>query len=266
MKKLLIVVFLPLYSLSAAWVRPASEFLVAVDTSFISAKKFYDSSGNVVDSRNFSEISANLYAEAGVTSFYTTGVYFPALRNLAFKADDTNAAANFTGVGDVTLLQKLQFFQSGGLFLNFELLNGIPTGNDTQPDLLLTGDGEFNFLPRLALAYVMGNWFFTLDAGYNFRTREFSDEIHVNAEVGVSLLQRQLFLIVGFNQQSSLKNRSRVLVTPLISNETSFSAYSLRVAWQFAASMGINASMKSVFAAENIIAAPAFSVGYFVTF
>ena len=264
MKKLIAYLGL-ITGLGATWVLPENQLKVGLISGFLSADKFYNPLREKVDINRFTEISGSSIDK------FTTGVYFLFLKHLSWSAiASTNTPkTEYTGIGDTMLYGRYQFYNGGNLLLSGELVFGVPTGNSTQADLLLTGDGEYNFMPKFAAAYMFGTFgqasFINTSIGYNKRTIGFSDELHFNFTYGIAVI-KNLFLMANVNILQSLKNgdTSTLNGSVLFANNFSFYSYGASIAYNLTPRQTLSFSYRTALGGENIIAAPVFDVGYFI--
>ena len=270
MKKLIAYLGL-ITGLGATWVLPENQLKVGLIAGFLSADKFYNPLREKVDINRFTETSGSSIVEYGITDKFTTGAYFLFLKHLSWSAiASTNTPkTEYTGIGDTMLYGRYQFYNGGSLLLSGELVFGIPTGNSTQADLLLTGDGEYNFMPKFAAAYMFGTFgqpsFINTSIGYNKRTIGFSDELHFNFTYGIAVI-KNLFLMANVNILQSLKNgdTSTLNGSVLFANNFSFYSYGASIAYNLTTRQTLSFSYRTALGGENIIAAPVFDVGYFI--
>jgi protein XagA len=253
----------------AAWVRNSGEAYVQATSSYLTADKFYLADGTKKDIAKFTEATFNLYAEYGITDRLTTGIYAPfRYQEFAENATLTQTARNYTGIGDLVLTNRFNIY-NGSVVFSAGLDVGVPTGNNKEPYDLLTGDGEFNFLPQLMLAggFKAGlPGFYLLSAGYNKRTLGFSDEVHYKLQSGLSA--GAITLMASFEGLQSLKNgdASGINNSVLYQNNASFLAWSAGAVYKITDKTNLNLFYKSAFFARNIIAAPSVSLGFGVIF
>ena len=270
---LTLVLFLSIHSqLTANWVRAKGETLLNFNISTLGSDQYYNPAGNKVKITKFREFNADVYAEYGVTERFTTGLYFPYLKSLSWDAVPlTNTAAStYTGIGDLSLIERYQFASWKNMVFSAEMIFGIPTGNSTEPNLLLTGDGEFNFLPRLSAGIGLGviNGYSIIYSGFNKRTRGFSDEFHAGIELGATVWPKTVILTLRSQVVQSLKNGDSVATSnsALVANNISFVSLSVGSIVTITPSMGMLLNVTTAFLAKNIIASLNYSAGYYIKF
>ena len=275
MRKILVVffTFFSISSLFGAFAPPQGELAVSLSPHFMSGNKYYDADGNTVSGRKFTDIGGLLGFQYGITDTYSVSGNL-AYRSLSWGEDATTnpvqPSANNSKLGDANFNQRLQVFNSSTLLLSTDLSLGIPSGDSTRSDKLLTGDGEWNILPRLSAVYLPGflPGYVQLDFGYNFRTRDFSDEIHAGIQVGLFFWENKFGTFIELRRQHSLKNRNSVANqgSALFANNQSFTSPGLGLFFKVNESSGMVAFYRGALGAENIVAASAFSLTYYYKF
>ena len=162
-----------------------------------------------------------LYGEYGITDRWTGLVN----ANL-FGRQANNAVASATtrevdtpgealnAFGDVELGLKYALTRPGAaLPVAVSLVLGLPTGTPSAgaQGTLQTGDGEFNQLLRVDAGRSFrvaegASGYLAAYAGFNHRTRGFSEELRLGAEAGLGLLGDRLYVIGRLDAVESLRN------------------------------------------------------------
>ena len=195
--------------ISATWVREEGRFLVYTDLSYRASDEYFLNKERV-KANEFMGADFNIYADYGLSKNYTIGIYFPLIRTLSLGETQTMPSVIHINIGDLDIIQRLQIASLGGAVFNLELLTGIPTGNAKEPHGLHTGDGEYNFMPGLSMAW--GFSFFSLPSyitfysGINIRGKEFSDEWHYASQWGLFVYKKALLLSLEAKRQASRRN------------------------------------------------------------
>ncbi|MGI9542045.1 MAG: hypothetical protein ACR2MX_02235, partial [Cyclobacteriaceae bacterium] len=152
------------------------------------------------------------------------------------------------------------------IVVSASLLLGLPIGKTAggETGILQTGDGEFNQLVRLEASTSVGNGYFTLLAGFNNRTNDFSDEVHYGFEVGYTYNEKLLGL-VKVNGVSSLNNgnASGSAGSTIFSNNTEFISIAPELNYNLSDKWGISGSAAFAVSGKNILAAPNYNLGVF---
>lgn len=153
------------------------------------------------------------------------------------------------------------------------LLLGFPTGVPVAGELqnLQTGDGEFNQMIQLdaGKGFKIGklNAYTSLYAGFNHRTKGYSEEIRFGAELGMVFLKEKLWFIVRSNGVESLKNgltAQNMSSTGIFANNTEYISIAAELNYYLTKKIGFSASFAGAFRGEIIAAAPSYSAGVFL--
>lgn len=261
---LFILSFLSTSVFPGAWTQKRGEGYYKLGLRFIRADQFYDAGGDKTDIPTFSDLGSGLYAEYGLTDNLTAIADLQVFRHLTLDMPDESK----TGFSDSDLGVRWQFFRDGNLVLSTEVLLGLPLGDDTHPNGLLTGDGEFNQLVRLQVghSFYPSPFYLTADVGFNNRSAGYSDEVHYGAEIGYTVRQKFLF-IFRVRGLESLENGSENIaggVAGLYANDQRYLAYGPEINFLINDKFGLSAGFEGALFAENEPAAPALSFGVFL--
>ena len=110
------------------------------------------------------------------------------------------------------------------------------------------------------------NLYMTVLAGYNHRTRGFSDEFRYGAEIGYTI--GKFTGIMRLHGVLPLDNGSNELMSTngVFNNKMEYLAYSPELIYNFSELIGISASIGKVFYGKRILANPSYSLGVFMKF
>lgn len=225
--------------------------------------------------------NTTFYGEYGFTDKLTAVVSAPLFSRAYFN--NTRSATTgelliageaINSIGDIEA--GLRFGLARGDLLSWTgtLTLGIPLGNAAggSAGTLQTGDGEFNQLIQTDLgagftlggvpAYASGYF------GLNNRSDGYSDELRYGFEFGLHLFDQKLWFINRFYGTSSLQNGDRTVgnnVTSIFANNSEHLTYSPELSWNIGTDWGVAASVAVPLSGKIIFAAPAYSVGVFMT-
>ncbi len=176
-----------------AWTRKQNSFYAKLGFSAISTNQFYTKDGNKIRTADFQAWSLDLYGEYGVLNQLTAVIKFPVVKRAVFETSEAKL-----GIGDVSL--ELKYGISSGntpvaIGLGIELPTGDQNGFGRLKDQannpggfirLPTGDGEFNTRVTLYLAHSFHPIpaYVAIDGGYNFRTKNFTNEYAFALQAG----------------------------------------------------------------------------------
>jgi len=182
-----------------AWTRKQNSFYAKLGFSAISTNKFYTKDGNKIRTADFQAWSLDLYGEYGIFDRLTGVVKFPVAKRAVFETSEAKL-----GLGDLSLELKYGVLAGNtpiAIGLGVELPTGDQNGfgrlkdqaNDPGGFIRLpTGDGEFNTRATLYLSHSFYPVpaFISLEGGYNFRTKNFTNEYAFGLQAGYKLANK----------------------------------------------------------------------------
>ena len=258
-----------------AWTKSKGKGFYKLDFSAINAADVFDMAGKVVPFRTLGNYSTSFYGEYGLTDKIMAIAYVPFyVRNVVneTKGRQTGniiepgiANDNF---GDVDLGFRFAL-PIKNVAVAATLMLGIPTGDAKQVDGLFTGDGEFNQLLKIGVGTGGKRWWTQGAMGYNNRTKGFSDEFRYDFEFGYKFFNERLLAIFKINGVESFNNgTAQAAVTGLFSNNVEYLGIGPEVLYYVNSkkTIGISARIAGAAKGQNVLAAPATSVGIFAEF
>lgn len=167
-------------------------------------------------------------------------------------------------LGDIDLGLRYGLFAKNGWSVMTAVILGLPTGDFENPDLLFTGDGEFNQQVRLEAGYGKSRWYATGYVGFNNRTESFSDEIRFEAEFGHKFWDNRLLTGVKLSGIQSLQNGNPTgSSNGLFGNNVEFLSPQVFLAYEHKEKLGIMAQVSGATSGRNVLAAPAVAFGVY---
>ena len=257
------------------WPQARRQGYIKLGQNGISASNIYDASGNVTPITPSTAIfTTSFYGEYGITNRLTTILYLPffvrTIQNelqynqsgIVEEGDELNS------FGDTDISFKYGLVVNKPVVVSATLLFGLPFGNSGggNTGVLQTGDGEFNQLLRIdaSHSFYPRPLYASAYAGFNNRTKGFSDEWRAGLEVGYTVKQK-LTLITKLSVVQSFFNGSEsVPSNGIFSNNTEYISPEIEVAYSFKPNWGISFSAGGALAARNILAAPNYGIGIFL--
>ncbi|MFK7971621.1 MAG: hypothetical protein AB8F95_14745 [Bacteroidia bacterium] len=287
MKKLFIICsMLTIVSSSFAggpWTQKKGKGYFKLSERWIVFNRHFTDQGKTDPNVTTGIFNTSFYGEIGVSDRFT------AILNMPFfsRTYMNNVVSGTTGetivpgealnsFGDTDVAVKYALTKAGAKFpVAASLTFGLPLGNPSggSQGNLQTGDGEFNQMLLLHAGkggFRIGkhiNAYSSIQAGFNNRTNNFSDEIRFGLEGGLGFAKNRFWLIGRIDGVESLKNgatAASVTSTSIFANNTEFTGVSLEAAYYATKRFGISASASGAFRGEIIAAAPAFSFGIFL--
>ncbi len=257
------------------WPQPKGHGFFKLDFSFIRARSFYGPDGNIYDINGSGTLLGNyttaFYGEYGITNKLTAIAYVPFLvRNTvnegvgAITGEVLQPGLENTAFGDVDLGLRYGFLKKGGFVLSGTLWLGIPSGDYQNPDLLYTGDGEWNQQLRVEWGFGAARWYTNGYMGLNNRTKDFSEEFRFQVEAGYWLLKNKLLASAKLAGVESFKNGSPTdSGNGLFSNNVEYLSPQLGLTYEHNGKWGVSALVAGAFAGTNALASPSVSVGVY---
>jgi protein XagA len=265
----------PSVSKAQAWTKAQNSGFYKVDFSRISAADVFNTKSEVIPYRAITNNITSFYGEYGVTNKFTILGYVPFLINNQLGATKNATggtvlpAVSATNFGDVDLGFRYQLYNKNGISLSANVLLGLPTGNPTQANGLITGDGEFNQLVKLAVGTGKTRWWTQGALGYNNRTRGYSDEFRYDFEFGYKFFNDRFLTIIKLNGIESLDNgTAKENPAGLFSNNVEYAGVGPEFLYYVndKKKMGVSLRVAGSLKGRNILAAPSIAVGVFAQF
>lgn len=252
------------------WTQKKGDGFFLLSQRVIAGEFYANSEGNIVESPLLACFTTNFYGEYGFTDKLTGILYTPFLTSLS-RAGGIDANGNIFlqddafGFGDIDLSVKYKLL-SKKVHVAATLTAGIPTGNLNagSTGTLHLGDGEFSQMLRVdASSSFKKGMFATIFAGFNNRTKGFSDEIHYGGEFGWQ--KNKFTTILKIYGRKSLFNEPRKdsPIPGIYSDNLEYFSISPQFLYKVKGNVGILAEGGFALAARNIIAAPSITLGVF---
>lgn len=260
------------------WPQPKNQGYIKISEWWIISNQHYTDIGRIDPNVTSGLFNTSIYAEYGLTDRITGVVYFPFLSRAYFNNTISGTtgetilpgdSVNSVGDTDIGLNYKIL---SGPLALSASITLGIPLGNDGggSTGALQTGDGEFNQLFQLnaGTGFKIGtaNAYASVYAGYNNRTKGFSDEIRYGVEAGVTLFDNRLTAIARLYGIKSTNNGiegQRENSTSIFANNSEHLTFGPELAYSFNETWGLSAGFGTALSGKLIFAATSYNVGVF---
>jgi hypothetical protein len=262
--------------LAGGWPQPKGGGFFKLDFSFIRARMFYGMDGETYDINGARTMlgyyTTSFYGEYGITNRLTAIAYVPFfVRNTVnegigvITGDVLQPGLQNNAIGDVDLGLRYGIFAKNRWSVTAALMLGLPTGDWDNPDLLFTGDGEFNQQLRLEAGYGGDRWYATGYVGFNNRTEDFSDEFRFEAEFGYKFWENRLLTGVKLSGIQSFNNGNPTgSANGLFGNNVEFLSPQVFVAYEPTQKVGFIAQVSGATSGRNVLAAPAISVGIYL--
>ncbi len=275
MKKLIVLIAISMTVASSwaqsPWNKKKGEGFVKLSETIIVSDQFYDPSGNIQPITTTGVYITSIYGEYGLSDKLTAFIYFPFFfRNTLNEQQLVNSGTTVpgdesNGVGDTNIGISYGIKQNGPFVLNTSLLLGLPIGETEGGDtgLLQSGDGEFNQLVKLNAGYSFYPIpiYVIAGIGLNNRTNDFSDELHINGEVGLTIKSSfnvafKVYSLSSFDNGDADANQNGIF-----SNNTEYFAYGPELSYTHNDRFGASITYQGALSGQNILANPSYSFG-----
>lgn len=264
----------PSVLMAQAWTKGGNSGFYKLDFTRIASSRVFDTRGEVLPFRPTSNNTFSVYGEYGVTNKFTLIGYMPILVANKFAESKNPAGVTLpvikeTSFGDVDLSFRYQLYNKKGMSISANLLLGLPTGNSKQENGLLTGDGEFNQMLKIAAGTGKAKWWTQAAIGFNNRTNNYSDEFRYDFEFGYKFFNDRLLAILKINGIESLDNgTAKENSVGLYANNVEFGGYGPEILYYVSNKKNIGVSLRlgRSFKGRNILGGPSFSMGVFAQF
>ena len=258
----------------AGWPQPKGQAFFKFNLFSLRASSYYNGLGEVIPITTTGLYTASLYAEYGATDRLTLITYLPLSRSVLNSIEDANGnllqeGDEITTIGDTDIGLRYQLWKRNNFVLSTSLLLGLPLGNPSggRTQLLQTGDGEFNQLISLETGYSLYPLpaYVKASVGYNNRTQGFSNEFRYNLEGGLTVKKR-IHAIARLYSVAPLgsSNNEIEITNGVFSNRVQFMAFSPELSYEFKEKLGVSLSYGTAFSAKRILAAPSYSIGFYL--
>jgi len=238
------------------------------------ASHYYEPNGNRIGIATLGDYTVSFYGEYGITDRITALAYLPFFERITVNEQiGRNSGFVFTegdavnGLADPILGARIGLAQFGATVVSASLRLGLPLGNSTQPNGLVTGDGELNQLVSLEVghSFYPKPAYATASVGFNQRTKGFSDEIAYSLEAGYTVAER-FTITARMRGIEPLRNGDPNVGgrRGLNGNDIRYLAYSAELTYTHRGAYGVSLGFEGATRAQNVLSGTAFSVGLFV--
>ncbi len=275
MKRTILFLYIMLLSgvslAQSPWNKKKGEGFVKLAETIIVSDQFYGPDGKIQPITTTGVYISSIYGEYGLSDKITAFIYFPFFfRNTLNEQQLANSGATIPGdesnsIGDTNIGISYGLKQDGPIVMSASLMLGLPVGETAggNTQLLQSGDGEFNQLLKVNIGYSFYPTpvYLIGGAGFNNRTNNFSDELHLNGEVGLTI-KSSINIAFKIYSLSSLDNGDAAAdQTGIFSNNTEYFAYGPELSYTHHETFGVSITYQSALSGQNILANPSYSFG-----
>lgn len=264
------------------WPQPAGHGYIKLSEWWLIADQHYTDVGRIDPNLTTGIFNTSFYAEYGLSNRLTGLLNFP----LFSRAYVNNQVSFTTGevlipgeainsVGDLDIGLMYGLWAGNGWSISARLVAGIPLGIDDGGTAgnLQTGDGEFNQLLQVDVgkSFQIGSLpaYANIYTGVNNRSGGFSDEYRFGLEAGLSFLQDRLTTTLRLYGVQSFHNglmpSAQANSTSIFANNSEHITFAPEISYRFSDHWGIAVGMGQALSGRIVLAAPAYTIGIFVS-
>lgn len=274
----ILLVTTPRVFAGGGWPQPKGKFFLKLSQWWVISDQHYTNTGQIDPNLTRGAYHTSIYGEYGITDRLTGIIYFPFFSRATLNKQVSGTTGMtisegdaINSVGDTDISVKYGLAVGQPLAISATLTLGLPLGNDSggRDGSLQTGDGEFNQIIAVDVSksFQIGRYYpyLSLNAGFNNRTNNYSDEFRYGAEAGITY--KRLTAIVRLYGVQSLRNgleNFNAMGTSLFANNSEYLSFTPELAYNFSDAIGISASYGTAFSGQLIFANPSYAVGVFV--
>lgn len=255
------------------WPQPKKHGYFKFSQNFIRSPYYFNPNGDIIDITTISLYTSSLYGEYGITDRFTAILYFPFfVRNTLNEVQYNQSGKiepgdSFNSVGDTDLSFKYGIVVNKPIVLSATLLLGLPLGKTSggETQILQSGDGEFNQMIKIdaSSSFYPKPIYVSAYAGFNNRTKSYSDEVRFGAEIGFTF--KKFIPILKINTVHSVFNgNAEVVQNGIFSNNTEYISPMIELNYQTTEKIGISGSGGFALSGRNILASPNWSLGVYL--
>lgn len=261
------------------WPQPKGNGFFKLSQWWVIGTQHFTDTGLIDPNVTNGIFNTSLYAEYGFTNRLTGIVYFPFYSRAYFN----NTVSATTGeiivpgesigsIGDTDIGLQYGLITNKPVVLSASLILGLPLGNASggTTGTLQTGDGEFNQLLKLdaGTGFKIGqlNAYATAYAGYNNRSKGFSDEFRYGIEGGATFWNNRITAIARLIGVKSLNNGTLNEIpnsTSIFANNSEHFSFSPEIAYNINDKWGVSAGFGKALTGKVIFANTSYMAGVY---
>lgn len=264
--------------MAGGWPQEKGHAYLKLYEWWVVADQHYTDAGEIDPNVTNGIFNTIFYGEYGITDRLTAVASIPLFSRAYFNNTISGTtgdiitpgeAVNSIGDADIGLKYGMRV---GDVAMSATLMLGLPLGNDMggPSGILQTGDGEFNQLLRIdaGLSFTLGEMpgYMNVYAGFNRRSKGYSDDWRAGLEVGLNMLDKKLWLTGRLYTVQSTYNgetAATIISTSIFANNAEHVTISPEIAYYITPQFGVGASAGWALAGKIIFARPSYSVGVF---
>jgi hypothetical protein len=270
-------------SFAGGWPQPKKSGFFQLSERWMRSNEHYTDKGLIDPNVTTGLVISSIYGEYGLSEKLTVRAYIPFLvsnfqNNIVSGTRGTEIEKGqlLNGFGDVIIGADHLVYKNKSISITAGLSIGLATGTvgKNEKKNLQTGDGENNIAPRIDLGASLLkkknlSVYGKLGTAYNKRTKDFSDEIQSQAELGFIVKKKYLIINKLFNvtsMQNGISSGEQVSAAGVFANNAEFTAYELLLAANVHKGYHLTFAVNKILSGKIVASGTAFEIGLFKKF
>ncbi|RIA08282.1 hypothetical protein OE09_0091 [Flavobacteriaceae bacterium MAR_2010_72] len=266
--------------LFSQWVKPKGKGYYKLSAWYLEYDQHFTDTGEKDPNVTRGNFNVNFYGDYGITDKLDLIAYIPFFSR-TFQNEVRSGTTGelitsgeaVNAIGDIDLGVEYGILNAGNLALSGSLILGLPTGDSSggSDGSYQTGDGEFNQFVKLniGIPFSLANapMYSKTYAGFNNRTKDFSDEFRTGLEIGINVLNNKLWIIGKSDVVKSLKNgnlNAQNNQGNIFANNIEYVSLGGEAAYYITEKLGVSLNYTSAVSGRIISAHPSYSGGIFL--
>lgn len=270
-------------SFAGGWPQPKKSGFFQLSERWMRSSEHYTDKGLIDPNVTTGLAISSIYGEYGLNEKLTVRAYIPFLvsnfqNNIVSgtRGNEIEQGQILNAFGDVIIGADHLVFKNNIVSLTAGISLGLATGTigKNEKKNLQTGDGENNIAPRIDLGASLLNknnysLYGKLGTAYNIRTKDFSDEIQSQLELGFIIKKKYYIIHKLFNvtsMQNGIPSGEQVSAAGIFANNAEFTAYELLLAAKVHKGYHLSFAVNKILSGKIVASGTAFEVGIFKKF
>tara|TARA_R110001592_G_scaffold363221_3_gene681772 strand:+ start:167983 stop:168858 length:876 start_codon:yes stop_codon:yes gene_type:complete len=271
---------LTLSTFAGGWPQPKKSGFFQLSERWMRSNEHFTDKGLLDPNVTTGLVISSVYGEYGLNNNLTVRAYIPFLvsnfqNNIISSTRGTEIEEGqiLNAFGDVILGADRLLYKNNKISLTVGVSIGLATGTigKDEKQNLQTGDGENNVAARIDLGASLFNSeslsiYGKLGTAYNKRTKDFSDEIQSQAEMGFIIKQKYFIISKFFNvtsMQNGITSGEQISAAGVFANNAEFNAFELLLATDVYKGYHLTFAVNTILSGKIVANGTAYEVGVF---
>lgn len=271
---------LSISTFAGGWPQPKKSGFFQLSERWMRSNEHYTDKGLLDPNVTTGLVISSIYGEYGLTEKLTVRAYIPFLvsnfqNNIisGTRGTEIEKGQILNAFGDVILGADRLVFKNNKISVTAGISIGLATGTIGKDEKknLQTGDGENNLAARIDLGASLLNKkgisvYGKLGTAYNKRTKDFSDEVQSQAELGFIIKKKYFIINKLFNvtsMQNGVSSGEQISAAGVFANNAEFTAYEILLAAEVYKDYHLTFAVNKILSGKIVANGTAFEVGLF---